>query len=105
VHGAKIEQGKFRVLQPGFMPHTLINLQAIPHSALSCRAVNMKQSEKDKLRELEKRARQLEKLLAQKEIQIEFMEKMIDIAREKYNIDINKHPFPPAADSMKEEKG
>ncbi len=44
----------------------------------------------NKLKELEKKVKELEHLAAQKQIKIDFLEKMIDIAEEELKIDIKK---------------
>jgi len=59
------------------------------------RVVEMKQSSTSKLKSLEQKVKQLEQLLGQKQIQIEFLEKMIEIAESELKIDIKKKPFTP----------
>jgi transposase-like protein len=60
-----------------------------------CRIVEMKQSSTKKLKLLEQRVRELEQMVGQKQITIEFLEKMIDIAGQQLNIDIKKKFFTP----------
>jgi transposase len=60
-----------------------------------CRIVEMKQSSSNKLKELEARIKQLEQMVGQKQIKIEFLEKMIDIAEKDLKISIKKKPSTP----------
>ncbi len=48
------------------------------------------QSDTRKIQELKKRIKELERLVGQKQIEIEFNEKMIEIAEEMFGIDIKK---------------
>jgi len=48
------------------------------------------ESDTRKLASLQQRIADLERLLGQKQIQLEFMEKIIDIAEETYQVDIKK---------------
>lgn len=59
------------------------------------RIVEMKKSSSEKLKELQKRIAELERLVGQKQIKIDFLEKMVEIAKDEYNIDIKKKPFTP----------
>ena len=47
-------------------------------------------SDTNKIKELQAKIRELERLVGQKQIQLEFKEKMIEIAEEMYHIDIKK---------------
>ena len=47
-------------------------------------------SDAHKIKELRKRIQELEQLVGQKQIQIEFKEKMIELAEEMYQVDIKK---------------
>ena len=47
-------------------------------------------SDAHKIRELRKKIQELEQLVGQKQIQLEFKEKMIELAEEMYRIDIKK---------------
>ena len=48
-------------------------------------------SDSKKLIELQKRVAELERMVGQKQIQIDFLSKMIDLAEETYNVDIKKN--------------
>lgn len=51
----------------------------------------MKDSATRKLKELETRIKELEQIVGQKQIKIDFLEKMIDLAKEELDIDIKKN--------------
>ena len=55
----------------------------------------MKQSTSKKLKELTEKVKELERVVGQKQIHIDFLEKMIDIAKEEYKIDIKKRYSTP----------
>lgn len=55
------------------------------------RVVEMKESSITKLSELEKKVKDLEQIVGQKQIKIDYLEKMIDIAKGELNIDIKKN--------------
>ena len=61
----------------------------------SCRIIEMKQSSTSKLKALEQKVKDLERLLGQKQIKIEFLEEMIQVANEELNIDIKKKSSTP----------
>jgi transposase len=67
-----------------------------------CRIIEMKQSSTSKVKELEQKIKELERLVGQKQIKIDFLEEMIDVAKEELNIDIKKKSFtPPSGGSGK----
>jgi hypothetical protein len=53
--------------------------------------VESKDSSANKLKEMEERIKDLERSIGQKQIKIDFLEKMIDIAKTDLNIDIKKN--------------
>ena len=55
------------------------------------RIVEAKDSSAIKLKEMEERIKELERSIGQKQIKIDFLEKMIDIAKTDLNIDIKKN--------------
>lgn len=55
------------------------------------RVVEMKESSITKLSELEKKVKELEQIVGQKQIRIDYLEKMIDIAKDELNVDIKKN--------------
>lgn len=59
------------------------------------RIVEMKDSSATRLKEMEQRIRELEQAVGQKQIKIDYLEKMIDIAKTDLNIDIKKNYNTP----------
>ncbi len=55
------------------------------------RVVEMKQSSSLKLKQLAEKVKELERIVGQKQIEIDYLEKMIDIAKEDLDIDIKKN--------------
>lgn len=67
--------------------------------------VEMADSSKQKLKELQKRISDLERAVGQKQLNIDFLEKMIEIAKDQYGIDIKKNfDTPPSTGSEKTSK-
>lgn len=65
-----------------------------------CRIVEMESSSQHKLKELSKKVKELEQMVGQKQIAIEYLEKMIELAKTDLNIDIKKnYSLPPLAGS------
>ncbi len=56
-----------------------------------CRIVEMKDSDQIKLKELTNKVKQLEQIIGQKQIAIEYLEKMIELAKTELNIDLKKN--------------
>jgi len=66
------------------------------------RVIEMKESSTTKLRQLEQRIKDLEQIVGRKQIKIDYLEKMIDIAKEEFDIDIKKkHNTPQSTGSEK----
>jgi transposase len=64
------------------------------------RVVEMKKSSMDKIKALEQKVKELEQMVGQKQIKIEYLEKMIDLAKTELDIDIKKnYNTPPSATS------
>jgi transposase-like protein len=59
------------------------------------RVVEMKESSQAKVKALEARVKQLEQAIGRKQIQIDYLEKMIEIAEEELNISIKKNSDTP----------
>jgi transposase-like protein len=55
------------------------------------RIVEMKSSSKNKIKDLQDRIKDLERIVGQKQLSIDYLEKMIEIAKEDYDIDIKKN--------------
>ena len=70
-----------------------------------CRIVEMKNSNQEKLKELSVKVKELEQIVGQKQIAIEYLEKMIDLAKTDLDIDIKKnYSFQPSAGSKPTKK-
>ena len=54
------------------------------------RIVEMSESSTEKLKQLELKVKELEAMVGRKQIQVEFLEKMIDLAEQEYGVDIKK---------------
>ncbi|MBT1701618.1 transposase [Fulvivirgaceae bacterium PWU4] len=69
------------------------------------KVVEMADSSKEKLKELQKRISELERIVGQKQLNIDFLEKMIELAKAQYGIDIKKNSdTPPSSGSEKTSK-
>ena len=104
----EFESGRYSVLQ-------LSRLYGIPGSGIylwiykysnfnekGVRIVEMKDSSAAKLKALEQKLSEMERLIGQKQIKIDYLEKMIDIARTELDIDIKKnYGTPPSGGSGK----
>lgn len=102
------ERGKFSVLQ-------LSRLYGVQFSVIyrwiykysqfnepGYRVVEMKESSTTKLKAMEQRIKELEKIVGQKQIKIDFLEEMISVAKEELKIDIKKKSStPPSGGSSK----
>ncbi len=59
------------------------------------RVVEHKSSSMDKLKQLEQRIKELEQAVGQKQIKIDYLEKMIELAKDDLHIDIKKNYNTP----------
>ena len=57
----------------------------------SIQVVEMKDSQAHKMKQMEARIKELERTVGQKQMNIEYLEKMIDLAKENFDIDIKKN--------------
>jgi len=57
----------------------------------SIQVVEMKDSQAEKIKLMEARIKELERVVGQKQINIDYLEKMIDLAKEEFDIDIKKN--------------
>jgi len=64
------------------------------------RVVEMKQSSHIKLKELAQKVKDLEQIVGKKQIQIDYLEKMIDLAKEELEIDIKKNSNTPQSTGL-----
>ena len=59
------------------------------------RVVEMKDSSTKKLKDLEKRIKDLEGIIGRKQIRIDYLEKLIELAGDEYDIDLKKNCSTP----------
>jgi len=70
------------------------------------RVVEHEQSSSKKLKDLEKQVKDLEAMLGRKQIMIDFLEELIDVAKVDLKIDIKKkYSTPQSNDSSQKKKG
>jgi transposase len=68
--------------------HRWINLYS--NSKKQTRTIVEAKSDTHKILDLQKKIAELERLIGQKQVQLDFQEKMIDLAEETYKVDIKK---------------
>jgi transposase-like protein len=61
----------------------------------SIHVVEMKQSSAQKIKELEAKVKELERAVGQKQLMIDYLEKMMEIAKDELGIDIKKNSDTP----------
>ena len=105
------ESGKFSVLDLETIyniSNTLIYRWIYKYSEYNkkgVQVVEMKDSQAEKIRQMEARIKELERAVGQKQMNIDYLEKMIELAKEYYNIDIKKNSnIPPYGGSKTTEK-
>ena len=104
------EKGTFSVLELSRLHH--VHFQSIynwinKYSARSgmVEIVEMKQSSTQKLKDLESRIQELERAVGQKQLYIDYLEKMMEIAKEDMGVDIKKNfGTPPSSGSGRTKK-
>lgn len=64
------------------------------------RVVEMKDSSNKKMQELEARNKELEAALGRKQIQLDYLEKMVELAKSELNIDIKKNYSTPQSTGL-----
>ncbi len=93
---SEFESGKFSVCQLERLHHissSIIYRWIYKFSIFNergYRIIEMKTSSTQKLKELEQQVKDLEGLLGKKQIKIDYLEKLIDIAKDEFDIDIKK---------------
>ena len=105
------ESGKYSVLQLEKLykiDHALIYRWIYIYSTFndkSARIIEMKESSTKKIKELEDKNKELERAVGQKQLYIDYLEKMTEIAKEELGIDIKKNfNTPQSAGSDKTKK-
>ena len=69
------------------------------------RVIEMKDSSSKKMQELEARNKELEAALGRKQIQLDYLEKMVELAKSELNIDIKKNYSTPQSTGSGKTKG
>ena len=59
----------------------------------SIQIVEMKESNTNRIKELEQKIKELERIVGVKQIKIDFLEKMTEISKEEYGVDLKKKLF------------
>jgi len=70
----------------------------------SIKVVELKDSQMDKIKKLQSRIAELEQAVGQKQMNIDYLEKMIELAKEQYDIDIKKNLNTPQSGGSKTTK-
>lgn len=92
----EFEKGEFSVLELSKLygvVHQTVYTWIYKYSTYNkkgLRIVEMKSSSKTKVKELHDRIKELERVVGQKQLNIDYLEKMIEIAKEEFDIDIKK---------------
>lgn len=89
------------------VPQTIYNwiYKYSPHDQPKINVVEMADSNDKKRKDLQKRIEELEAALGRKQIKIDFQAKMIDLAKEDYDLDLKKNiSIPPSNGSENTEK-
>lgn len=68
------------------------------------KVVEMKDSEFKKIKDLEERNKELERALGQKQMSLDYLEKLVELAKERYNIDFKKNSNTPQSGGSKTTK-
>lgn len=95
------EKGAFTVkeLSKLYQVHTAVIYRWIykysAYNKRNIKVVEMTESSQKKVRELQKRIEELERVVGQKQLNIDFLEKMIELAGQEYGIDIKKNSSTP----------
>jgi transposase len=104
----EFEKGEFSVLELsklyGVVQQTVYTwiYKYSTYNKKGLRIVEMKSSSKTKVKELQDRIKELERVVGQKQLNIDYLEKMIEIAKEEFDIDIKKkHAAPQSTGFMK----
>lgn len=70
----------------------------------SVKVVEFKDSQMNKINEMQARIAELEQALGQKQMNIDYLEKMIELAKQEYDIDIKKNSNTPQSGGSKTTK-
>ncbi|MBN4072653.1 transposase [Crocinitomix catalasitica] len=68
------------------------------------RVIEMKESSLKKVKDLEQQVKELERVVGQKQIQIDYLEKMMELAKDELDIDIKKNFDTPRSTGSEKTK-
>jgi len=68
------------------------------YSKNKIKIVEMAESSSQKVKDLQDRIKELERIVGMKQLNIDFLEKMIELAKEEYGIDVKKNFSTPQSD-------
>lgn len=94
---SEYESGKFTVYEMekiyGISNMSIYNwiYKYSKYNKKSIQVVEMKDSQAEKVKQMEARIKELEQIVGQKQINIDYLEKMIELAKEEFDIDIKKN--------------
>ncbi len=104
------EQGKFSVCQMerlyGISNATIYQwiYKYSTFNEKGYRIIEMKKSQTDKVKQLEERIKALERLVGRKQIEIDYLETMMEVAKEELDIDIKKNFGTPRSEKLENRK-
>ena len=106
----EFEQGKLSILQLSRL-HGVANQQlynwVYKYSIFNkkgARIIEMEKSSTKKVKELEKRLKELEQIVGRKQIKIDYLETLIEVANDELNVDIKKNSDIPQSKSSETKK-
>jgi transposase-like protein len=88
-----LEMAKLFSIQPVVLYRWIYKYSA--YNKRRIKIVEMADSSKQKVKELQKRIAELEQIVGQKQLNIDFLEKMIELAKDQYGIDVKKNSDTP----------
>lgn len=106
----EFESGKYSVLQLERLfkvDNVLIYKWIYKYSNFndkSSRIIEMKQSSTQKVKDLERQVKELQRVVGIKQLNIDYLEKMIDIAKDEFGVDIKKNYDTPQSTISKQTK-
>lgn len=100
------ESGKFSVLQLEKL-HGVSNVSIYrwiykfsTFNEKGLRIIEMKDSSTQKMKELQQRVKELEGIVGRKQIKIDYLDKMIELANDEFKIDIKKNSNTPQSTGL-----
>lgn len=107
----EFEQGLYSVSELGKLHQIHIGIiyrwiyKYSSNQELNKQIIDVKESSDHKVKDLEKRIKELERMVGNKQIEIEYLNKMMEIAKDQLGIDIKKNfNTPPSSGSGKTRK-